>query len=102
MGGRGGPEIRRQGEEEGVKGLPVPLCLFDKSNRWPLTVKSLPRCRRAKVRRDPALGEEQVLRRGREKPETREREKGDLANVRAFRVAHQEETSTTARTHTHT
>lgn len=21
----------------------MPLCLFDKSNRWPLTVKSLPR-----------------------------------------------------------
>lgn len=41
LGEKGGGEEGRGG---GVRGQPlVPLCLFDKSNRWPLTVKSLPR-----------------------------------------------------------
>lgn len=60
-----GHEIRRRREKTGVKvwvvGSPVPLCLFDKRNRWPLTVKSLPRCRRGKVCCDTAPEQEQVL-----------------------------------------
>lgn len=97
--GRGGVElwgleIRRQGKEDGVEVQgggsvqpPVPLCLFDKSNRWPLTVKSLPRCRRGRGCRDIAPEEEQVLwqaRRRSRRTETREEEKeekGDLADV---------------------
>lgn len=91
-----GGEIRRQGKEEEVEVQgggplqpPVPLCLFDKSNRWPLTVKSLPRCRRGRACRDIAAEEEQVLWQGRGRgrgTETREGEKekmGDLADVAA-------------------
>lgn len=87
--------IRRQGKEDGVEVQGggsvqplVPLCLFDKSNRWPLTVKSLPRCRRGRGCRDIAP-EEQVLwqagrrsrRRRRDTREEEKEEKGDLADV---------------------
>lgn len=70
-----------------VQPLLVPLCLFDKSNRWPLTVKSLPRCRRGEDCRDIAPEEEQVLwqarRRSRRRTDTRQEENGDLADVAA-------------------
>lgn len=42
----------------------VPFCLFDKSNRWPLTVKSLPRCRRGRGCRDTAPVEQVLWRAG--------------------------------------
>lgn len=86
----GGCEIRRQGaKEEGVEVQggrsvqpPVPLCLFDK----PLTVKSLPRCRRGRVWRDTE--EEQVSwqrNRGEveEDQKQEKEEKGDLVDVAA-------------------
>ena len=89
----------------------VPLCLFDKSNRWPLTVKSLPRCRRGRGgRRHIAPEEEQVLwqageeewRKERHEEEKKE-EKGDLADVVARIFGRwREEINTHTHTHTHT
>ena len=93
----------------------VPLCLFDKSNRWPLTVKSLPRCRRGRGgRRHIAPEEEQVLwqageeewrkeRHEEEKKEEKKEEKGDLADVVARIFGRwREEINTYTHTHTHT
>lgn len=91
--------IRRQGKEDGVevqdggsaRAQPlVPLCLFDKSNRRPLTVKSLPRCRRGRGCRDSAPEEEQVLwqarRRSGRRTDTRV-EESDMADFARISVA---------------